>query len=152
MRQIKGIQTMKDSLVRRGTLSAMSVQTLSRNKEILPRCRHSERSRRCSLVPRASGSRSNPCQCRPKPDTTWRLDEVYLKIDGRLAISGVPWMPRARYWTFWSKPGGSAQRFLSVHAAMSNTFNVQRHLTSARTHRAIRASAMETWRGAVAAA
>src|SRR3984893_18816248 len=40
---------------------------------------------------------------------------------------------------------GSAQRFLSVHAATQNTFNVQRHLTSARTHRAFRASAMHTW-------
>jgi transposase-like protein len=42
------------------------------------------------------------------------------------------------------KSVGSAQRFLSVHAATQNTFNVQRHLTSARTHRAFRASAMQT--------
>ena len=34
---------------------------------------------------------------------------------------------------------GSAQRFLSTHTATYNTFNVQRHLTSARTHRAFRA-------------
>jgi len=33
-----------------------------------------------------------------------------------------------------------------------NTFNVQRHLTSARTHRAFRASAVRTWREVVAAA
>jgi putative transposase len=39
-----------------------------------------------------------------------------------------------------------------VHAAAYNTFNVQRHLTSARTHRACRASAMLTWREVVAAA
>jgi transposase-like protein len=32
------------------------------------------------------------------------------------------------------KSAGSAQRFLSVHAAAHNTFNVQRDLTSARTH------------------
>jgi putative transposase len=50
------------------------------------------------------------------------------------------------------KSVGSAQRFLSVHAATYNTFNVQRHLTSARTHRAFRASAMQAWREVVAAA
>jgi putative transposase len=50
------------------------------------------------------------------------------------------------------KSVGSAQRFLSVHAAAQNTFNVQRHLTSARTHRAFRASAMHTWHEVVAAA
>jgi putative transposase len=36
-------------------------------------------------------------------------------------------------------------------AAAHNTFNVQRHLTSARTHRAFRASALQTWREIVAA-
>src|ERR1700731_3138302 len=43
---------------------------------------------------------------------------------------------------------GSAQRFLSTHAATYNIFNVQRHLVSAKTHRAFRASAMQTWREA----
>jgi putative transposase len=50
------------------------------------------------------------------------------------------------------KSVGSAQRFLSTHAAPYNTFNVQRHLTSARTHRAFRASAMQAWHEVVAAA
>ena len=50
------------------------------------------------------------------------------------------------------KSVGSAQRFLSTHAAVYNTFNVQRHLTTASTHRAFRAAAMNTWRTAVAAA
>jgi putative transposase len=50
------------------------------------------------------------------------------------------------------KSSGSAQRFLSAHAAVFNTFNVQRHLTSASTHRAFRAAAMSTWREAVTAA
>ena len=47
---------------------------------------------------------------------------------------------------------GSAQRFLSTHAAAYNTFNVQRHLISARTHRVFRAAAMNVWREAVAVA
>ena len=41
------------------------------------------------------------------------------------------------------KSPGSAQKFLSTHAAVYNTFNVQRHLTSAQTHRTLRAAAMD---------
>jgi putative transposase len=50
------------------------------------------------------------------------------------------------------KSAASAQKFLSSHAAVYNIFNVQRHLTSARTHRAFRAAAMNAWRDALAAA
>ena len=50
------------------------------------------------------------------------------------------------------KSPGSAQKFLSTHAAVYNTLNVQRHLTSAQTHRTLRAAAMDTWRTAVAVA
>jgi putative transposase len=50
------------------------------------------------------------------------------------------------------KSAGSAQKFLSTHAAMYNTFNVQRHLTSARSHRMLRAAAISAWRDVVAAA
>ena len=50
------------------------------------------------------------------------------------------------------KSSGSAQKFLSTHAAVYNTFNVQRHLTSAQTHRALPAAAMTTWQTAVTAA
>ena len=50
------------------------------------------------------------------------------------------------------KSPGSAQKFLSTHAAVYNTFNVQRHLISAHTHRTLRGVAMTTWRTAVAAA
>ena len=49
------------------------------------------------------------------------------------------------------KSPGSAQRFLSVHAAVHNTFNVQRHLTSRRTLRVLRDEAFRTWRAATAA-
>jgi len=50
------------------------------------------------------------------------------------------------------KSRGSAQRFLSTHAAVYNTFYVQRHLTSASTHRSFPAAAMDTWRTVVGAA
>jgi putative transposase len=50
------------------------------------------------------------------------------------------------------KSAGSAQRFLSTYAAVYNTFNVQRHLTSARSHRVLRNAAVRTWREAVASA
>jgi putative transposase len=164
---------------------------------------------------------------RPKPHTIWHLDEVYLKIDGRMvylwravdaegevldvlvqtnrnkraalklmrkllkkygfvpdklitdelrsyaAAAGHLGIAKRHERGRWRnnraenshqptrrrerkmqgfKSVGSAQRFLSVHAAAQNTFNVQRHLTSARTHRAFRASAMHTWHEVVAAA
>jgi len=162
---------------------------------------------------------------RPKPHTSWHLDEVYLKIDGRMVYlwravdaegeildvlvqskrdkhaalklmrkllkkygfvpdrlitddlrsygaaardlgiekhhergrwkntraenSHQPTRRRERKMQGF-KSRGSAQRFLSTHAAVYNTFNVQRHLTSASTHRGFRAAAMDTWRAAVA--
>jgi putative transposase len=42
------------------------------------------------------------------------------------------------------KSPGSAQKFLSTHAAVYNTFNVQRHLTSAQTLGVLGAEAMDT--------
>jgi transposase-like protein len=164
---------------------------------------------------------------RPKPHTTWHLDEVYLKIDGRMLylwravdaegevldvlvqskrnkhaalklmrklLKKYAFVPErlvtddlrsygaavrdlrieSRYERGrWKnnrvenshrptrrreckmqrfKSAGSAQKFLSIHAAVYNTFNVQRHLASAQTHRTLRAVAMSTWREAVAAA
>jgi transposase-like protein len=164
---------------------------------------------------------------RPKPHTTWHLDEVYLKIDGRMiylwravdaegevldvlvqskrnkhaalklmrkllrrygfapttfvtdnlrsygAAARHLGMERRHRTGRWRnnraknshqptrrreckmqgfKNAGSAQRFLSSHAAVYNTFNVQRHLTSASTHRAFRTVGMNTWCEAVAAA
>jgi len=159
---------------------------------------------------------------RPKPYTTWHLDEVYLKISGRMVYlwravdaegevpdvlghakrnkhaalklmrkllkkcgfvpdrlitddlrsygaaahdlgistrhergraenSHQPTRRRERKMQRF-KSSGSAQRFLSAHAAVFNTFNVQRHLTSASTHRTFRGAAMSTWREAVTAA
>jgi hypothetical protein len=50
------------------------------------------------------------------------------------------------------KSAGSALKFLSTHAAVYNTFNVQRHLTLAQMHGTLRAAAMTAWREAVTAA
>jgi putative transposase len=71
--------------------------------------------------------------------------------NNRAENSHQPTRRRERKMQRFKNPG-SAQKFLSTHAAVYNTFNVQRHLTSARTHRALRAAAMTTWRTAVAAA
>ena len=49
------------------------------------------------------------------------------------------------------KSPGSAQRFLTVHAAVHNTFNTQRHLTSRNALRILRGAALPTWRTATAA-
>jgi len=50
------------------------------------------------------------------------------------------------------KSAGAAQRFLSTHAAIYNTFNVQRHLISRRTMRQFRTGAMNRWNAVTAAA
>jgi putative transposase len=50
------------------------------------------------------------------------------------------------------KSAASAQRFLSMHAAVHNTFNFQRHLISRSTLRIFRAEAAAQWQDAVAAA
>jgi transposase-like protein len=49
------------------------------------------------------------------------------------------------------KSARSAQRFLSMHAAVHNTFNLQRHLVSRSTLRIFRDEAANQWRDAVTA-
>jgi hypothetical protein len=50
------------------------------------------------------------------------------------------------------KSPGSAQRFVSLHAAVNNTSTLQRHLVSRRTLRTFRTQAMAAWQVAIAAA
>jgi putative transposase len=75
--------------------------------------------------------------------------EVYQ--NNRAEVSHQPLRRRERKMQCFKSPG-SAQRFVSIHAATYNTFNVQRHLISRRTLHAFRAQAKAEWDAAVAAA
>jgi putative transposase len=69
------------------------------------------------------------------------------RLNNRAESSHVP--VRRREWKLQGfKSPGSAQRFLSMHAATYNTFTIPRHLTSAGTHRLFRAEAFAAWRDA----
>jgi putative transposase len=76
--------------------------------------------------------------------------EQGLRKNNRAENSHQPTRRRERKMQRFKSPG-SAQRFLSVHAAVQNTFNTQRHLTSRRVMRVLRGNAFETWRAATAA-
>ena len=71
--------------------------------------------------------------------------------NNRAENSHQPLRQRERRMKRFKSPG-SAQRFLSIHAAVYNVFNLQRHLISRRTLRVFRAQAMLTWRYATVAA
>jgi len=81
------------------------------------------------------------------------LDEIHrpgrLRENNRIENSHLPIRRRERQQQlFKSQP--SAQRFLTTHAAIYNTFNVQRHLISRPTLRRFRAEADAAWAAAVA--
>ena len=71
--------------------------------------------------------------------------------NNRAENSHLPVRQRERRMQRFKSPG-SAQRFLSTHAAVYNTFNVQRHLISRGTLRQFRSAAMSEWQTATAAA
>ena len=77
--------------------------------------------------------------------------EVGGRKNNRAENSHLPVRQRERRMQRFQSPG-LAQRFLSTHAAIYNTFYTQRHLTSRNTLRQSRAEAMEQWRDATAAA
>jgi len=79
------------------------------------------------------------------------IHEQGLRANNRAENSHQPVRRRERKHQRFKSPG-SAQRFLSSHAAVHNTFNVQRHLISRRTLHLFRAEAMDQWRHATAAA
>jgi putative transposase len=76
--------------------------------------------------------------------------EQGLRKNNRAEKSHQPTRRRERKMQRFKSPG-SAQRFLSTHAAVLNTFNVQRHLTSRRALRVLRDDAFRKWQAATAA-
>jgi transposase-like protein len=74
------------------------------------------------------------------------LHEQGLRKNNRAENSHQAVRRREREMQRFKSPG-SAQRFLSTHAAVHNTFNVQRHLTSRATLRVLRDEALQMWRG-----
>ncbi len=75
--------------------------------------------------------------------------EQGLRKNNRAENSHLPIRRRERKFQRF-KSAGSAQRFLSTHAAVYNVFNLQRHLISRRTLLAFRAEAAKRWAEAVA--
>jgi len=76
--------------------------------------------------------------------------EQGLRKNNRAENSHLPVRRRERKMQRFKSPG-SAQRFLSVHAAVHNTFNVHRHLISRSSLRSLRGEALQTWRAAASA-
>jgi putative transposase len=77
--------------------------------------------------------------------------EQGARRNNRAEVSHQPVRRRERKMQRFKSPG-SAQRFLSMHSAVYNTFNVERHLISRRVLRAFRAEGVAQWHAATAAA
>ena len=77
--------------------------------------------------------------------------EQGLRKNNRAENSHQPLRRRERKQQRFKSPG-SAQRFLSAHAAVHNTFSLQRHLVSRGILRLFRAEAEQAWQIATTAA
>jgi putative transposase len=75
--------------------------------------------------------------------------EQGLRANNRAENSHQPVRRRERKMQGF-KSAKSAQRFVSVHAAVYNTFNAHRHLIGRPTHRRFRTVAHQCWRKATA--
>ena len=78
------------------------------------------------------------------------IHEQGLRQNNRCENSHLPVRRREHKQQRFKSPG-SAQRFLNVHAAVYNLFNIDRHLTSRRTMKAFRDEAFQQWRDMTAA-
>jgi putative transposase len=124
---------------RRNTGAAMRLlKKLLKNQGI-----HPETFRTDKLASYRAAFRALGCRNRHRPGPMLR--------NNRAENSHLPIRRRERKQQKF-KSQGSAQRFLATHAAIYNTFNVQRHLISRSTLRLFRAEADATWAAATAAA
>jgi putative transposase len=80
------------------------------------------------------------------PDT---IHDTSQYANNRAELSHQPTRVRERVMRRF-KSTQQAQRFLSIHAAVYNLFNLGRHLTSARNYRIFRMRAFASWKYAVA--
>jgi DDE domain len=78
------------------------------------------------------------------------LHEQGMRANNRAENSHQPLRRRERKMQGF-KSTKSAQRFVAVHAAVYNTFNVQRHIISRQIHRQFRAAAHKSWSDATVA-
>ena len=97
-----------------------------------------------SIMFYASERSGHLTSCRPKRPRADDFEPTGLRKNNRAENSHQPVRRRERKQQRF-KSAGSAQRFLSMHAPVHNTFNVQRHLISRRTFRTFRAEAAQAW-------
>jgi transposase-like protein len=79
------------------------------------------------------------------------VHEQGLRQNNRCENSHLPVRRREHKQQRFKSPG-SAQRFLNIHAAVYNNFNIDRHLVSRRTMKAFRGDAFRQWRVATSTA
>ena len=79
------------------------------------------------------------------------IHEQGLRANNRAENSHQPVRRRERKQQRFKSPG-SAQRFLSIHAAVQNTFYVQRHLLPRRIFKTFRTETFTVWRQSCIAA
>jgi len=86
-----------------------------------------------------------PCVDASPSAATNDLDEVVLFIKGQRAeVSHQPTRQRERQMRRFKSPG-HAQRFLSAHGPINNTFRCQRHRLPAVQYRCVRTAAFSLW-------
>jgi hypothetical protein len=78
-------------------------------------------------------------------------DDLCLRASNRVENLHQPVRRRERQQQKFESPG-SAQRFLSIHAATYNTFYHQRHLLKRPIYKELRTTSFDVWQSASVAA